>query len=543
MQVKNKRNIYFVIIFSILIIAILLAGVYVAPIRVEASSPAMYAISDWHKKDETRSVFSGQEGCTYVINLQEDSAVPIKRIFYSGYQISMQNEFEEQEDIINDFARDKNGDDVDEVEVLQEEIEYGDYNNQNLRQLSFEITIYEWAAYQFFVEWDNYGESQLETSNFLYCINIDDSPPHLELTEEPIYQDGGFLFRFRARANAFGTYRSANSGFKRIRVYRREGENPREILVTYEDRDFYNPLNFYGEFLAKEKGRYFIEAVDGVGNTTLVQVFDIKYDRIDGIMIDNVEDILQKQEQYRSDLIADLKEVYLQWQKLKVSSDDGEEIEQARNKVSVAFINCRDAKVQFESRIINNFYFDEIEILNLDINTYDDVVKGEKVFINMSLANLMPKDAKDFAEITSTVDMKNVGTIYAIYMDVTSDLVEHKKTSFTEPMQIKISLANYKQAKAVLQSNIDGKDVYTELRMDLGKDWVIVYVPSVGTVNIIVGDGDGNNLRYLYFLFLIIPIAVGAVLLIYYKDKIFKNKGRNQSTPKKQEAEEQKKKN
>ena len=61
---------------------------------------------------------------------------------------------------------------------------------------------------------------------------------------------------------------------------------------------------------------------------------------------------------------------------------------------------------------------------------------------------------------------------------------------------------------------------YNKLRLDKGKDWIVIYLPYSHTqINLVIDEGGAENLKWLYFL-LIIPVAGGALIFIY-RNKIF----------------------
>lgn len=512
----TKKLITIIVILIVLIFAMTIIALSVDRCA-SASSSADYTVSQWYMKEPDKVNFNAEEGCTYIIYLVETDNAPIIKAYYSAYQISIEQEkIVDNDEIIVPFVEDAEGNELDMVEISN--IERNEWNSRGERAIMFEVTAHEWTAFKFFIEWqDSSGESQMEDSDFFYCTNIDNSPPFLALTDEPIYQDSGFWFQFHARANGYTSYRSSNSGFKKITIYRRY-DTDKIILKTYTE--FKDKLNFYGDFLADKKGEYFIEAIDGVGNKTTKKVIEIIYDITDGIIMDNAEAILANKKTYSQALIDELNKAYMNWQLMSISASE-EEILQARTQAQQVVIKCLDAQQEFAIKIINDFYFDYVTVENFNIDSYSDVVKGEKVTLNIALAQLQANKTH-FNDLLLEADLPSADTIYAFHLNITSDIKGDKLSDFNSPLKITVPITKYTDIVAVSESIVNGKKVYQKLRLDKGKDWVMVYAPHVEVINIVIVEKNKSNLTYLYFLFLLIPIA--GIFVYIFRNKIFKKK-------------------
>lgn len=518
---KHLRFPIFILIIMFMLLSAM-AAIHFEKTTAKASS-ADYTISSWRKKNVSKMYYSAQEGCTYVISLVENHDFPVQKIFYSAYQVSIQEEnigYDDENNITNPFAKDMQGNDIDKVEIIN--IQRGDdFNEQRQRIISFEVTVYEWSACVFYTQWDNLGETIEEEGDFLYCTNIDNSPPNISLTAEPILQDNGFVFNYAVRANEYTSDRTANSGFKKVTVYRKlteENSQPENIQV-YEQ--FTNSLMFYGQFLAI-KGEYFIEAIDGVNNKKTVRVINIDYDINHRRTIDNVETMLSKQADYKKELIDNLKEKYVKWQIMYFDDYYTQaQLEEAYNDTLEALTICGQAKKEFKVKVINNFYVGDVTVENFDSSTYADIVYGETITMNISLAEYQNGNNK-FDEIFSQSKMKSAEKILAINVELTSDMKELAFSQFVEPIKISIPLSKYKNISAVSESLVNGQTVYSQLRVDKGDTWVMVYVPQAQTtVNLVIQQNNAaDNLKWLYLLLLLVPIALGVVLFVY-KNKIF----------------------
>ncbi len=515
---------------SLIILIGLLLSMAMLATHIESSASASqeeYTISRWRMKKD-KSVYNAQEGCTYQVFLTESMLTPIKAIYYSAYQVSISQENirDNEGNIAVPFVKDSDDNPLEMIEIVDINYENdGEWNSLGERNIMFEVTAHEWQAFEFFVEWNNLGEILTENSDLLYCTNIDSSPPELELTDEPIYQDNGFWFQFSARPNKSNN-RSANSGFKKITVYR-QYDDERYTLKTYTE--FIDPGRFYGDFLADKKGEYFIEAIDGVDNKKTYRVIEIIYDILDGIVMDGVEDVLFHKDDYNNDLIENLRQLYMDWQLKSVSADENEVL-QARTKVQQALTQCFEARQEFETRIINDYYFDYVTVENFDSESYKDIVKGEKVTLNISVAKL-DADKTRFKDIILKSELSNPDTIYTFYLDITSDITGDKLSSFDAPLKITLPIKKYNDIAVVSETLVNGKMVHKKLRLDKGKDWVMIYLTETGTVNIVIDENSTENLKYLYLLLLLIPIG-GAIVVFILRDKIFKrNKKNNISQP------------
>lgn len=524
----TRRNIfgYIVLILIITLMQLpMVAASCFSTQKVDASS-SEYTITNWAKKNATKTYFSAEEGCTYVVTLMESLFYPIEKIFYSAYQVSINTEdisYDDDNNILNPFVVDKDDNPLDRIEIPQESIVRDqNFNSQNLRQIRFEVTAHEWSAYQFIVQWNNGDESIEEESVFLYCTNIDNSAPHIALVDNtPIYQDGGYLFDFFVRANKFNSDRSANSGLSKVTVYR-DINGTKETIKTHTS--FTNSLIFYGDVLAI-KGEYFVEAIDGVGNKTTVRVIKIDYDLADIPIIFDAERVLENKGNYKKELVDNLEYYYIKWQLLNYDENVTEaQLKAARDLASEALIQCITAERVFKVRVINNFYFDEVTVEGFDEKAYAHSVLGEVITMNISFAEYNLNN-KDFSQMLLAGDMSKADRIFALNLELASDIKELTLSDFSSPIKITIPLSKYKNISAVAEDVVNGKTVYNKLRIDKGEGWITLHVPSANTtLNLIVNQsGAADSLKFLYLLFLLIPIT-GGILLLVFRDKIFKKK-------------------
>lgn len=522
MTKTNKKFFIIIIVFTILTMALL--ALPMKPFNDAAyASSGDYTISKWQMK-EAKEYYNARTGCTYVLTVVENETSPITKISYSAYQISINQEdisVDSEGKITEPFAKGKNNNDLNSIEIVLSEGNYGVYNNQKDRTITFEITAYEWSAYQFKVEWINGEDTFEEVGDFLYCTNIDNAFPYIELISNvPTYQQNGYYYEFRV-SNQFGTDRSANSGFSNISVYRKIDDMVEpELLAEYTK--FPSPLVFYGDLLAI-KGEYYIEATDNVGNTSSGVVTNIKYDITDIITIDAIERILENREDYRESLIRNLEQKYIAWQILATNNEVSQSvIDDAKTEAMEAQRECFEAKRNFETNLINSEFFNgEIVVGNLNEQSFVDIVRGETITMNVAFA-LFDTTKTNKANVLDTAQLPNAKTVYAIDIKLFSNLKDISKEKFVTPTTITIPMNKYSKAAAVsIVDNGNGK-TYTKLKVDQGEKWVTIYIESTSSViNLVIDEGapEKSNLKLLYLLFLIIPLS-GIVLAIIYRKRI-----------------------
>ncbi|MDD4316502.1 MAG: hypothetical protein PHC84_05025, partial [Clostridia bacterium] len=406
-----------------------------------------YAISSWRQKNPLKYYYNATEGCAYIVSIIENANMPIQKISYSAYQVSMNTEDIERDDddnIINPFVKDKQGNDLNSVEVT--DVSYGEsYDELGNRTVALEIIAYEWSAYLFTVEFKIGDESREEQGSFLYCTNIDNSKPYISLLGSPVFQDNGYYFEYMVRANEFGADRSANSGFKKIRTYRII--NGEEQTVN-EYTAFTNELTFYGGLLAI-KGEYFIEATDFVGNRYSGRVVKIDKDLNKIITISAAEDYFDDEDDYAPALIASLREKYVAWQLMELDEDISEEtLTVAYNDVLAALNACSIAQKLFTVKAINTEYVGSVNVENFDIGSYSSSVKGESVTMNISLA-MFDTSEVDKSEILRLAELPEADKVLALNIYLTSNLQALTFAEYAAPVKITIPLSDYKSISAV----------------------------------------------------------------------------------------------
>jgi hypothetical protein len=520
----TKHGLYFIIIITILLCS-LAAGLSV---QSPAYAAGGYSIGSWHQKNPSKYYYNANEGCAYVVTITESAFAPLRKVYYSAYQVSMSTgdiNKDEEGNITNAFAKNKQGEDLNAVEIPLSAITYsgnGSYDAHGQRTGTFEVTAYEWAAYLFSVDYEVDGEISTDEGEFLYCTTIDNSKPHIELLGSPSFQDNGYYFEYMVRANEYGAHRSANSGFSSIKTYRiLEGSEEPEILS--EHTKFTNNLTFYGGILAT-KGEYFIEAVDGVGNRHTGKVIKIDKDLNKLITINAAEEYFRNEADYAPALISSLRQKYVAWQLLELEDNIAESvITAAYNEVMAALNACSEAKRTFEVRAINTEYVDSFTVEGFDVTSLPFVVKGESAAMNISLAMFDTAEV-DKSEVLRLADLPNANRVLAMSIYLTSNLKEIPFTEYETPIKITMSISDYENIAAVAVTQQGGQTVYTKLRLDKGSDWVSVYVPySDAVINLIIDEGKASfDLRWLYMLFLLIPIS-GAIVFVFRK-KIFRKK-------------------
>lgn len=521
--------------FGLLFIIILLFLLCTLAASLSAPKTAFaageYSISSWRLKTPLKYYYSATQGCTYIVTVTDNAFSPIQKIIYSAYQVSMNTEDIQRDDddkIINAFAKDKQGNELNGVELMPgEDIVFSEsYNPQGYRTGTFEVTAYEWSAYLFTVEYKNGEETLTETGDFLYCTSIDSSKPYISLLGSPTFQDNGYYFEYMVRANEYGADRSANSGLSSVRTYRIiDGEE--ETIKEYTK--FNNELTFYGGLLTT-KGEYFIEAIDAVGNRHAGKVIKIDKDLSKVITINAAEDYLRNETDYAPELIENLSEKYIAWQLLDLdTSAEQSAVTAAHNALMGALNSCSEAKKNFVIRAINTEYVGSLNVENFNAVSLPQILKGESVTMNISLAMFDTAEV-DKTEILRLAQLPDADRVLALNIYLTSDLKEIAFTEFAEPVKIILPLSRYKDIAAVAVSKQNGQTVYTKLRLDNGDDWVSVYLPySHADINLIIDDGKtGFDLRWLYMLFLLLPIG-GGITVFLMRKKIFKKKDKQSS--------------
>lgn len=510
-KMKSVRTRYGLLLIIILILLSIFSIVSPSAQKAKAAS-GDYAINSnsWRKKS-SGDYFSAKDGCTYEITLYEDHLFPIEEILYSAYQVSINTEKidrDEEGNIIQPLVKDKDDNELERVKITEMD-KAEDYDEYGKRKITFEVTAHEWSAYIFYVRWNNGEEIIEEESDFLFCTNIDNSPPHIELTDGPVFQDNGYYFEFRVFPNTSND-RSANSGFKSVRVYKvLDGE---EETISYTDN--IKTYVHYGSVLVK-KGAYYVEAIDGVGNKSFGKVAQIDYDIGQDITIKEAENILKNQNQYKKQLIDELKQKYYSWQLLETNAEATDQQKQdAYKEAEQALMKCKTAVKEFKADLINNFYFETVTVENFNEESFPHTVYGEKATLLVSLAQRRAKELDK--EITKQLGIKNPDKAIIFNIQTLSDVKDISEMNFEQPIEIKIKTGRYKDAAALA---VNGES-YNKLRLDKGKDWIVIYLPYSHTqINLVIDEGGAENLKWLYFL-LIIPVAGGALIFIY-RDKIF----------------------
>lgn len=518
---KNSAR-RFGLLFIIILVLLLCTLAASFSVQKTAYAAGEYSISSWRLKKPLKYYYNTTEGCVYIVTVTDNNFLPIQKIIYSAYQVSMSTEdiqLDDDDKIINPFAKDKQGNELNNVELIPgEDITFSEnYSPQGYRTGTFEVTAYEWSAYVFTVEYKSGEETLTESGGFLYCTNIDSSKPHISLLDSPAFQDNGYYFEFMVRANEYGADRSANSGLSYVRTYRLiDGEEE----TINESNQFNNELVFYGGLLAT-KGEYFIEAIDGVGNRHVGRVTKIDKDLSKVITINAAEDYMKKEAEYAPELIEDLRHKYVAWQLLDLDSDaEQTAVMDAYNALMATLNACSEAKKNFIIRAINTEYVGSVTVENYNENSLPFIVKGESVTMNISLAMFDTAEV-DKSEILRLAQLPEGDRVLALNVYLTSDLKEIAFTEYAEPLKITLPYSNYKEIAAVAVTKQNGQTVYTKLRLDKGDDWISVYLPySHADINLIIDDGKkGFDLRWLYMLFILVPIG-GAVVFLLRK-KIF----------------------
>lgn len=515
----------FGLLFIIILVFLLCALAASFSLQKTAYAAGEYSISSWRLKKPLKYYYSATEGCTYIVTVTDNTFSPIQKIVYSAYQVSMNTEDIQRDDddkITNPFAKDKQGNELNNVELLPEEdITFSEsYDQQGYRTGTFEVTAYEWSAYLFSVEYKNGEETLTETGDFLYCTNIDSSKPYISLLGSPAFQDNGYYFEYMVRANEYGADRSANSGLSSVRTYRLI-DGVQETIKEYTK--FNNELTFYGGLLTT-KGEYFIEAIDAVGNRQAGKVIKIDKDLSKVITINAAEDYLRKETEYAPDLIEALRQKYVAWQLLDLDTSAAQDAVTAAYNALMGTLNaCSEAKKNFFIRAINTEYVGSITVENFNPVSLPSVVKGESVTMNISLAMFDTAEV-DKSEILRLAQLPEADRVLALSIYLSSDLKEMDFTEYAAPVKITVPLSRYRDIAAIAVSKQNGQTVYTKLRLDKGDDWVSVYLPySDADINLIIDDRKtGFDLRWLYMLFLLVPIS-GAMLFLFRK-RIFKKR-------------------
>lgn len=535
---KKRLPIILILLFLMVLPLVLKANLNVGSRTAYASTiTSDYTMGDGsYSLKEDKAYFSPLEGCTYVFTIKEDINFPIEEIRFSAYQVYDYQDiyYDKDGNIENDFAKDKNGEEMDNVlvEFLDDSISF---NQHGKRNLNFEITMYEWAAFQIDVHYKD-SETQeafVEQSDFIYCTSIDSSPPFIYLYPNPVFVGNGYRFEFRVTSNSQKDYRSADSGLKSVRVYRNvDGEEE-----TVKEYTSFSTSTMLDAALIAVKGEYWIEAYDKVDNHSFGRVIKIDYDIETLNRIYSVDTVLRNAEEYRADLIENLREKYIDWQLLSLDKDNSKEtVKAARLEVMEAQRLCAEAERLFEVELLNSNYFDgDIVVENFKEANFTHTVKGEKATLQIAFAEYDLK-RHNFNVLLEAAKMQDADFVLALDIKTLSDIKKIQKTDFEEEIEITIPIKNYKKVVALLETQAEGGKQYSKLKIDEGVSWVKVYVPSTHQkVHLVIQTDESSNNLYWLFLLLIIPIGVIVVLL---RKKIFKSVAKkcedkdNQNQPK-----------